>query len=611
MALETEGIHSIWILDTDGVKKPLDEVVKKFKEAEKVEKALDYANKQIAASMGKAGVSAQAMAHAIGDLAADAIRKLASGFGAAFHAAVEFEDLVGKNTASLKGLQTATAGLVPAVELARMRQRLMASDLGLTTSQMETVAKAAMQLSRITEQDLTSSMDQVTKAINSGSTRAIRDLGIQIDVTGTTSQKSAAILKELQTRFGGLTFEAENTEERIAQLKTTLTDTIGELGSAILRSETMTLTFEGLSSGAKMASILMRGFAGSLSPLSKEFRNVTLEGVRFMSLIPGMGRGFKELEKNLGKLSKLYSYYDSTQDAIAQAQSTASDAQSLGKKYSTESKSKKSGKATAEKTEKGVKGYDYTPNAEYSDETKEFLKTGQWKSLDKAQKDAVDSAMDYWDAQVAGSKSRVEAAKSTDKLIDKTTELNKYLEEQGSNLKQLEHGWKGFAYGLTQAAYEAGTMGVTALSNFAGGMWEVIDASIQGEESMAMGTAKAIKSILLSLAAEATVKGLMAIYEGIYPPNAALIAKGVGLLGVAALAGGIGIGVSYGIKGAGGYDKKEDKTSSSSSSSGSRPSFKTKSESTRPIYVLLQIDRGDPAATIFTSRKLKAQLAKS
>lgn len=127
-----------------------------------------------------------------------------------------------KNEFELAAVQMAMAasdGMIKPMTLARGANVLMRGDLALTQEQMNTVAKAAIELGRATGNDVNQVFDTLSKAISTGAVKSLADYGIIINEGGSKSEKAAIALKRLEDRFGSLTIavgDAAEAQDKLA-----------------------------------------------------------------------------------------------------------------------------------------------------------------------------------------------------------------------------------------------------------------------------------------------------------------------------------------------------------------------------------------------------------
>lgn len=159
-------------------------------------------------------------------------------------------------------------------------------------------------------------------------------------------------------------------------------------------------------------------------------------------------------------------------------------------------------------------------------------------------------------------------------------------------------------------------MAVGALASFTGGLWAAADAAIQGGESFGTAMLQMLKSTLLSIAQQSTVKAVFAMAEGfmlqaatmgIPNPGSTAAFTAAGLYAAAAVAtGAAGLGISAATA----SSKKSGAGAGSSAGSSYRPSFgqRQSAKDLPPIVVRVTFDRSDPASVEFAKRRVHAQM---
>lgn len=90
-----------------------------------------------------------------------------------------------------------TQGLIPALDLAQARGRALAAGLELTDQQFAAVAAAAQVYALRTGTDGAAAVERLSNALVSGSERALRPFGIQLEAGATRSENTAAALAQL------------------------------------------------------------------------------------------------------------------------------------------------------------------------------------------------------------------------------------------------------------------------------------------------------------------------------------------------------------------------------------------------------------------------------
>jgi hypothetical protein len=239
----SEQLVTTYVLDADKYVKELGEVTKAIRKEEKADKDLVKIKKKLGIETTKQekrtkrlAMASQAMATAAGQVLAGAFTRLTRAIGNAVQQARDYEDWIGTNTGSLSKLRTETQGLIGDLELARAQTRLTTGDFQLNEKQIAAVTKAAISLTRTLKVPFSNALDQITRDIKKGSTRALKELGINVDLVGNAAQKTETAIRLVTERFGEMEVQAENTNERVDQLKNSINAVTGAFGSFVLRT---------------------------------------------------------------------------------------------------------------------------------------------------------------------------------------------------------------------------------------------------------------------------------------------------------------------------------------------------------------------------------------
>ena len=203
--------------------------------------------------------------------------------------ALDYEDHVSGNERAIRAMTDATDGLLSSLQSARTANLLAAQGFNLSEKAIRAVAKAAIDHARINKQDFVPSLRAITDVIVGGRDKALRELGVDIELTGNKSQKAAKAIKLLTERYDGVRIAAANANERIAQTKNALSDVVGELGSAILKTDAFKK-----SAGALTTTI--RDLSSSIRVMTANVIEASLADVRRLatavsSVVPGTEKG--------------------------------------------------------------------------------------------------------------------------------------------------------------------------------------------------------------------------------------------------------------------------------------------------------------------------------
>jgi len=274
-----------WLLDTKDSRKDLSQLAKELRQHDKAAKDAATVQTALAKQMGgteTATKGAGKEVHKLGatmtaagvaaNIATGLLNKLSSALKWGARTALEYEDKIKGNEAAVTALRTATGGLVGSLALVRAQNRLTTGDFQMTEEQVSAVAKAAVVAGRNLHIDFETALDRISKGIQTGSSRALKELGVNIDLTGTASEKSARAIEAITDRFGGMDVEASNANERIAQLKNKLDDAIGRLGSAVVGSDAFKDAIDGIAKAIDTAIPYLEKFIQGVAQTFKDFK---------------------------------------------------------------------------------------------------------------------------------------------------------------------------------------------------------------------------------------------------------------------------------------------------------------------------------------------------
>jgi hypothetical protein len=585
MAIRTEEIVTQWNLETGQAAKSIDEIYKKVqnqnreeKKLETVRRALDKTTAQATKSTKAMTMATSALSHATGILLAGAMRRATSMLTGMVRAGIEWEGTVKGVEREVEALRKATDGIIGDRMLARVAE--FQKQLSLTERQTQAITKAAVAYGRINKTDFDTSLKAVTDSVVNLNERALRKLGINLDLTGKSAEKKAKILAALSEKYADVTIKAENAGEQAAKLSAswdrlqatigkTMLDTVG-LGGAM----------------AYMADQLERMQRGDIPEWAKSLIEIFAPGTRFNYQLSEWMKE-KGWERGGVRVSMSEQYATSGADLARMMTRTAEDRKAP--------KAAKAGGRVAptvepRSTEEGFKNYQKS-----MDQLKQLedRALGLSVALAEAQIERDKLGMPtgamtgFNDALAAGTMLADEQREALQKTV---TEAEKYKATMEATSKSISD------------------MAVGAFANLAGSMWAAADAALQGGQSFGKAMAQMTKAVLLGVAQQATVMGMMQLAEAAAKwwtgGGAMLHLKAAGMFfATAAVAGGAGLAMS-----AGGVGRSSGASSSMSRrDSTGRPSFgERKSKEQQTIVVNLYLDPNDPSSQLIAGRKLSA-----
>ena len=203
-----------------------------------------------------------------GNLYTAAIGAASAAIGSAVQNALEWEDVVGKNSVTVNALTSAVGNLVSGVEAAKFQQSIFGEGLSLSTEQMLAAEKAAVAYARRHEVDIPTALEKVRRLILTGKGTFFAEMGMDVKLVGTASERTAQALRVLSDRFGDLQFSAENTDEKIKTVKNSLGDAFAELGAALLQSSPVQAGLGLFATTIGKAAEFIRGLSSDLTKMT-------------------------------------------------------------------------------------------------------------------------------------------------------------------------------------------------------------------------------------------------------------------------------------------------------------------------------------------------------
>jgi len=255
------------------LKKVMDAVTKSEKKTTKQTAKLTVETKKNTEAMKRQSKAAKSASKALdvmtvaaGNLVSRGISAIAGSMGEGIRVARDYEDWIGKDVAAIKGMRQASAGLISDLQLMKARTRLMNGDFALTEKQLQAVTKAAIHYTRVNKTEFSESLNKVTSAITRGTSRAMKDLGVNIDLVGKATVKTDDAIRLITERFGEMDIKALNTNERLDQTRNAFQNIVGSIGAAILSSDLFVSALTRISVSAKA---LMKGIELERGPGGK------------------------------------------------------------------------------------------------------------------------------------------------------------------------------------------------------------------------------------------------------------------------------------------------------------------------------------------------------
>lgn len=608
-------------------------------ELQKLNTSLD----NMQANFMKATVGATSLSGVVSNLASKlaeelvtALRDAAVNLGKFIEAGDDFNDTVGGDRESVWKLTEATQHMGAAMDVARFRAKLMASEgLKPTEQQLEALTVAATRLAAKQKTEWNEAAEKLSNTWQGMGTRALKPLNLTIDqnlslmdrqeqmlagLVGqgeavlTQAEKEKALIKEKDDAYLHLSSTMNDNSTIAAAMNFAQVDRIKNEIAWVksLESGWNRVWFAIQGPGGKKGAGGHMNVAAADNALTSELLDDPAGYMASAYATESFGTG----SASEGTGGGVYGVGSWRKEAVGKY--------SMGASLSTYKKSRAGGGGRKKRS-----WWD-----DYLEAMARALeKEAQYvlKQEEREDKRRYSEARKEWEAGV-----KSDAASERLRL---EMDFKKFTEQAGRNKKGGKLG-KTFAGGLfgdevlqgalrdkeALAIYERQVESLNAsvkdftegsLANFAGGLWAAADAAIQGGQGFGTAMLMMVKSTLLGIAQQATVKAIFSTAEGfalqaatmgIPNPGSVAAFTAAGLYAaVAAGAGVSGLALSAATAGGG---RSSGAGAGASSGANYRPSFGTKSSSKDlpPIVVRVTFDRSDPASVDFARRKVHADL---
>lgn len=138
------------------------------------------------------------------------------------NSAERFGQIVRRNNTDMTDFNKATKGLIDTTESYIGANKMQVAGLRLTADQMAAVGRAAISTAQATGQDATAAYIRLTESISKGSSRALRELGIDLENTEDLTLAQQEAIDKLTEKFGSANIEIETSRERFFALNNTI-----------------------------------------------------------------------------------------------------------------------------------------------------------------------------------------------------------------------------------------------------------------------------------------------------------------------------------------------------------------------------------------------------
>lgn len=645
---DDQTVHE-YLLKADQYMGELKKVAKAIKQEQRDEKDLELVRKQLGDTTDKTASSFStwsdnlAKSITVGNLAFLGIQKLASGFGELAKEVNQYTQVSNIYQGDLEAARRATQGLVSDLDIMAAKNQLMTLGVKLSDAEFTKMLGSLVKISSSMNKDLKYSLESAVTMLSRQSTAVADNVGVVI--------KAEEAQRKYAEAIGKTANQLTDAEKKLAFNKDALEQVTRKAESLAPRVKTLGDDFEKLGTKIKNTTMRLGSWINENMALTGEGRTEYV-----LEYAKAMNAGLSEQDFLFKRLEKSGAEYVKTLDAIASASglmafggakgASKSDLAAYGGQSSSGGSESGSefdlmkrhesfipggkwevygggGPAKKRGATKASPDTGYWDDALYNamkgaaEEYGRYVTAGKqlWQDIRKAQgaKTVGDvdrddskgwgSANNEWETWQKSTKAAWAHADALANVKDKSMEM---AEANYASVQQMEAGWDNIQ-----------SSGTKVMGEFAGSIWSAADAAIMGSESFGMAMAKMLKSTLLSIAVESTIKAVFNLAEAAaHWMNPVAVAKhltAAALFGsVAVTAGAAGLAVSAGIGAAGGYDSASRSSSSAKSGTGTnsyKPSFGTQKENTAPININVYVgDKGNPSTAMLLTKQIDSQL---
>lgn len=189
---------------------------------------LNKATQEQSASAGQAAEASSGLSSsmvATGVAIAGAVIAIREIIGAAKEMALEFDrqvSIMNRFQGNIDGVGERIGGLISDIDLMTAANKAQQAGLNLTASQMGDIATAAIEMAAATGEDGKAAFDRLTQSIAMGSTRALKQLGIDLENTSDLAAVQQEALEKLAIRQAGVTSQADTLAGSMTRVSATI-----------------------------------------------------------------------------------------------------------------------------------------------------------------------------------------------------------------------------------------------------------------------------------------------------------------------------------------------------------------------------------------------------
>lgn len=627
-----DQIVTEWLLKADQFKGELKALAKDVKAEQRNEKDLELVRKELQKTTDAATQANQRLRDSINagarsiagwvsaaSLATSAVTALT----AAFHKAVEsslkmieagddWNDRIGTQAPLIAKMAEASAHLATQQEAYAFKAKLASLSIKLTAKDYEVLTAAAAELVTMGFGPMEKAMDMVAEGMIGLRSKSLKPLGVDMAHGTSLLEAQEHALHALHKRYAGHTVVLNQLQKEKA-LRKELEDAELEYGAALAKS-------------GGIAEILAYKDNDRIRAQIEWHRRLTAAAEWYSSALRGTFETVLRLENAFFRISKL---------PLIMPKSVAASLAGLMKYREQEELSTTLGREATRGMQASVRSALGAIEADEMAKQKELAadKGGagkapkDWRAIGDANRIAANL-----NQKVKALKEEADALQKNieiqERYADAVRDMARTSDEVTRSIKQRQEADEAAAWeeqtkkhvALSQVYLEQNRavreLAFGGLADFTAATWAAADAAIMAGEGFGEAMLKMLKSTLLSLAQQATVKAVFNLAEAAAqwwnPYAVAEHTRAAMLYGIVAAATG-GAGLAMSAAGVGRKEEQAERRSrrSDRTTAGThRPSFGQRGENERPLVVNLYIGDGtDPGAVLIATQQLQAKLA--
>ena len=609
MTIPSDRLTTSWVLDADGVLKPLDDVYKAFRKQEAQEKKLEYVHQQLAGATASLSTQitkyaeSNILAFAKGQLLAQGISALVGEIKNAWENLDAYRAAIKNFTGDLTALQKATDYGVTAFELMQSQLRLQTMDIKLSNEQITNLYTNIDKLSEAYGKDFLNAITIAENALT-GQTKALKQLGVTViedteaevayaltigtTVKNMTEEEKAAYqvekaLKAINAAATKIADESMGPQKKVQRAWVEVKD---NLAIAVDYAENLIGRFETWSDRA-------RANAWWNDPNWREWlkadvaKNIAAQEEAQRILNDAIKEEIDLLEKSVRlkwEGAEAVGFFEQMKGAFPTFKGRGVKRKRKKERFEFEF-----GKGTS------IGGMEDTPPGELEAYEAQYV-VGFIKDLFRKyapkfflfkEEPYKEAAWQYEQIKLQEKRKQaiLDIVDANWKLVASQIEANAKLQESTDYIK---------------------TTAINSLTEFGGSIWDAANAFIEGSDTFIGALGKIFKATMMSIAKEATIKALMALAEAAmhwYAAGPYLIAAAK-YSAVAIAAGAAGLGIPSSIESPEHKERKHRREKEIY-----RPDIGEKIGTNQPININVYIgDPDNPSAALLMTRQLEARL---